>query len=165
MYLPIRTWLVFLFLSIAAFAPLAGERPDWLIAYYVALFACWIVTAILAVYRLATDDRSTPAERMLRHLRSAAGARTDPADPQPGVRLRRRIIVAGDASESADQPEENPVVVITDRRRAERRRRTDPCTNDRRVSDRRRYDIRPLLSTQGWAEIPPLTPEEGPSSS
>jgi hypothetical protein len=71
------------------------------------------------------------------------------------TKIRRRIIVAGDEI----------VIVITDRRRADRRHRLDTYVVERRRAERRRYDIGPLLLTQGWAEVKPLTSEgEEPTS-
>jgi hypothetical protein len=40
MYLP--TWLVFAFLTVSAFAPVAGRWSGWWIVYYGALLICWV---------------------------------------------------------------------------------------------------------------------------
>ena len=163
MYLPIRTWMAFLFLAVAAFAPVAGQQPGWLVAYYAALFACWIGAAIWAVRRLATENLRTPGDRMLRYLRGTTHApMDDPAGLRASGRARRRIILATDVSPGSDETDDHQVIVIADRRKAERRRRAAPCAVERRITDRRRYDIGPLLATQGWAEVTLLTSEDPP---
>jgi hypothetical protein len=72
--------------------------------------------------------------------------------------LRRLIIVARDEVVLYEyirrgQFGDETVRVITDRRSTDRRLRMEAHIPDRRRSERRRYDIDPLLLTQGWAEV------------
>ena len=72
--------------------------------------------------------------------------------------LRRLIIVARDEVAlynyiRRDQSGDETVRVITDRRRADRRHGLEAHIPDRRRAERRRYDIAPLLLTQGWAPV------------
>ena len=72
--------------------------------------------------------------------------------------LRRLIIVARDEVVLYDytrrgQFGDETVRVITDRRSTDRRLRLEAHIPDRRRGERRRYDIDPLLLTQGWAEV------------
>jgi len=72
--------------------------------------------------------------------------------------LRRLIIVARDEVAlynyiRRDQFGDETVRVITDRRRADRRHGLEAHIPDRRRAERRRYDIAPLLLTQGWAPV------------
>jgi hypothetical protein len=170
MYLPIPTWLVFLFLCIASFAPFANRWPGWWMAYHGALLVCWVLVSVAALRRMAREDRKAKRKlaRMLRRLRGAKNAEAAEtgadAVPHALAMIRRRIIVAGDEADLDDdirrgQVGDEKVIVITDRRRADRRHRMDKYVVERRRAERRRYDIRPLLLTQGWAEVKPLTSE------
>jgi threonine/homoserine/homoserine lactone efflux protein len=75
MYLAIPTWLVFLFLCVASFAPVASQWPGWWVPYYGALLVCWVVVSIVAVRRMARDERRARRRRarMMRQLQWAAG--------------------------------------------------------------------------------------------
>jgi hypothetical protein len=171
MKLTIPTWLVFLFLGIASFAPVVSRRPGWWIAYYSALLVCWVLVSVAAAQRVVREERKAKrkAARMLRAIRDtrAGTAAESDADAVPHARpmIRRRIIVAGDETDDLydvirrDQIGDEKVIVITDRRRVERRHRIDTYDVERRRDERRRYDIGPLLLTQGWAEVKPLTSE------
>ena len=75
-----------------------------------------------------------------------------------GKLLRRLIIVARDEVDlydyiRRDQFGDETVRVITDRRSTARRLRMKAHIPDRRLGERRRYDIAPLLLTQGWAQV------------
>ena len=98
---------------------------------------------------------------MLRYLRRTfSTAMEDPGGLRPWGRTRRRIILARDVSPGPPEADDQHVIVMADRRRAERRRRAEPCELERRIADRRRYDVSPLLATQGWAEVTLLTSED-----
>jgi hypothetical protein len=173
MYLPIPTWLVFLFLGIASFAPVVRVRPGWWVPYYGALLVCWVVVAVAAKRRLAREDRKAKRKlaRMLRHLREAKNAEageTDADAVRHGLAEERLIIVARDEDLydyirrghfgiRRGQFGDETVRVITDRRSNDRRLRMETHTPDRRLGERRRYDIEPLLLTQGWAEATSLS--------
>ena len=73
-----------------------------------------------------------------------------------GKLLRWLIIVARDEGDLYDyirRDQDESVGVVTDRRRADRRHGMDAHIPDRRLGERRRYDIAPLLLTQGWAQV------------
>jgi len=172
MSLPIPIWLAFLLLCIASLAPVMSRWPGWWMAYYGALLMCWALVSVVAMRRVAREDRQTKVElaRLLRQLRDlkraeAAETGTDAVRHVP-AKIRRRIIVAGEDTDldddiRRDQVGDEQVVVIPDRRRADRRRRMDRYVVERRRAERRRYDIGPLLLAQGWAEVKPLTSEGG----
>jgi hypothetical protein len=98
MYLRIPTWLIFLFLVVASFAPVVSARPAWWIPYYAALLACWIGAVIAAFRRARQEERAARREfrRTLRELqaRDDAGGHDVPArsDVRPSTRevFRRR---------------------------------------------------------------------------
>jgi hypothetical protein len=171
MKLTIPTWLVFLFLSIASFAPVVSRWPGWWMAYYGALLVCWVLVSVAAMRRVAREERKAKRKlaRMLRQLRDAKRAEAAETDaeafPHARAMIRRRIIVAsGETDDLHDdirrgQVGDENVIVITDRRKADRRRRMDKYVVERRRAERRLYDIEPLLLTQGWAEVKPLTSE------
>jgi hypothetical protein len=70
MHVMIPTWLIFVFLVIASFAPVVSLRPAWWIPYYVGLLACWIATVIAALRRARREERAAHQEfvRTLRRL-------------------------------------------------------------------------------------------------
>ena len=168
MKLTIPTWLVFLFLGIASFAPVVSLRPRWWAPYYGALLVCWVVVSVAAMRLVAGEDRKTKRKRarMLRQLRdakNAEAAETDAAAVRHALAEERLIIVARDEDLydyirrghfgiRRGQFGDETVRVITDRRSNDRRLRMETHTPDRRRGDRRRCDIEPLLLTQGWAE-------------
>jgi membrane protein implicated in regulation of membrane protease activity len=163
MYLPIPTWLVFLFLWIASFAPIASRWPGWWMAYHGALLMCWVLVSVAALRRIAREDREAKREldRMLRQFRDAKNtqvAETDVDTVRHALAEKRLIIVARDEvdlydSIRRDQMGDETVRVITDRRRTDRRLRMAAHIPDRRRGERRRYDIGPLLLTKGWAQV------------
>jgi hypothetical protein len=55
MYLP--TWLLFAFLTVSAFAPVAGRWRGWWLVYYGALLVCWIFVSVAAVRKAARAGR------------------------------------------------------------------------------------------------------------
>jgi hypothetical protein len=83
MYVMIPTWLIFLFLVVASFAPVVSARPAWWIPYYAALLACWIVAIIAAFRRARHEERAARQEfrRTLRELQAPedAGGHDGPA--------------------------------------------------------------------------------------
>jgi membrane protein implicated in regulation of membrane protease activity len=85
MYLTIPTWLIFLSLGIASFAPVASLWPGWRMAYYGALLMCWVLISVAAMRRMAREERQAKQSRatMLHQLRLAketeAAARADGA--------------------------------------------------------------------------------------
>jgi hypothetical protein len=163
MKLTISTWLVFLFLGIASFAPLVSLRPGWWMLYYGALLVCWILVAVAAMRRVARQDQKAKRKfaRMLRQLRDAKNveaAETDVDTVRHALAEKRLIIVARDEvdlydSIRKDKIGDETVTVITDRRSTARRLRMEAHLPDRRRGERRRYDIEPLLLTQGWAQV------------
>jgi hypothetical protein len=55
MYLP--TWLLFAFLTVSAFAPVAGRWRGWWVVYYGALLVCWALVSVAAFRKAARADR------------------------------------------------------------------------------------------------------------
>jgi hypothetical protein len=82
MYLPIPTALVFLFLVIASFAPIASTWPGWWLPYYLALLSCWIVTSVAALRRIGRRERKAKRTRA-RRIRELADARSAAESPKP----------------------------------------------------------------------------------
>jgi hypothetical protein len=76
MYLMIPTWLIFVFLVIASFAPIVSLRPGWWIPYYAGLLACWVVAVIAALRRAGQEERAAHQE-FVRALREFQHARED----------------------------------------------------------------------------------------
>ena len=163
MKLTIPTWLVFLFLGIASFAPVVSLRPGWWVPYYGALLVCWVLVSVAAMRRVAREDRKAKRKlaRMLRQLRAAKNAEaaeTNADVVRHALAEERLIIVARDEVDlydhiRRDQFGGESIKVITDRRSTDRRLRMEAHIPDRRRGERRRYDIEPLLLTQGWAEV------------
>ena len=159
----IPMWLMFLFIGIASFAPVVSLRPAWWMSYYGALLVCWVLMAVAAVRQLGREDREAKRKlaRMLRQFRDAKNAQTVEMDVDPvrhALAETRLIIVARDQVDlyhriRRDQRGNEAVSVITDRRSTTRRLRMEAYLPDRRRGERRRYDIGPLLLTQGWAEV------------
>jgi hypothetical protein len=159
----VPTWLMFLFLGIASFAPVVvGLRPGWWMAYYYgALLVWWVLVSVAAVRWVVREDHST--ERQLagrvRQLRDAKDAETAESDAiRPALAEERLIIVARDEVALYDRIQRNQfgdyaVRVIADRRSTDRRLQLNVYIPDRRRGERRRHDIAPLLLTQGWAEV------------
>src|SRR6266508_2687464 len=156
MYLPIPTWLVFLFLCIASFAPFASRRPGWWMAYHGALLVCWVLVSVAAMRRVARADRKAKRKvaRMLREPENAVAAETDSFVVHTATTEKRLIIVARDEASlydsiRRDQLGDETVRVITDRRSTARRLRIEAHIPDRRRGERRRNDSEPLLLTRG----------------
>ena len=152
MKLKIPTWLMFLFLGIAAFAPVVSLRPGWWVPYYYgALLACWVLVSVAAMRRVAREDRKAKRQlaRMLRQLRDAKEAGAAETD----IIVARDEVVLYDHFRR-DQPGDQAVRIIRDRRSTVRRLRMKARIPDRRHGERRRSDIAPLLLTQGWAQVP-----------
>ena len=142
------TWLMFLYLGIASFAPVAASvRPGrWMPYYYGALLMWWVLVSMVAVRRQARNGK--PIETIKSYT---AAFRHRLAE-------ERLIIIARDDVDLYDrlrrgQPGDEVVRVITNRRSADRRLQLQVYIPDRRSGDRRRYDIDSLLLTQGWAEV------------
>ena len=162
MTLTIPTWLAFVFLGIASFAPAVSLRPAWWVPYYGALLACWVLVAVAAWRSMAREDRKAKRNlaRVLRQVQATTNAQAAEASGD-GVRRalseERLIIVAPDEAlydyihrrHSGDEA----VRIVTDRRSTARRRRVITHIPDRRIGERRCYDIEPLLLAQGWAEV------------
>ena len=157
MKLTIPTWLLFLVLGIASFAPVVSLRPRWWAPYYGALLVCWVLISVAAMRQVAREDRKAKRKlaRMLRQLRDAKTADA----VRHALGEGRLIIVARDEVglyeyiRRRDQFGDETVRVIKDRRSTDRRLRMEAHILDRRRGERRRYDIDPLLLTQGWAEV------------
>jgi threonine/homoserine/homoserine lactone efflux protein len=66
MYLP--TWLVFAFLTVSAFAPVAGRWSGWWIVYYGALLICWVFVSG-AAFRKAARARRMRQRKLARLFR------------------------------------------------------------------------------------------------
>jgi len=164
MKLTIPTWLLFLVLGIASFAPVVSLRPRWWAPYYGALLVGWVLVSVAAMRQVAREDREAKRKlaRMLRQLRDAKNteaAETDVDAVRHALDEERLIIVARaegglyDYIRRRDQFGDETVRVIKDRRSTDRRLRMEAHIPDRRRRERRRYDIAPLLLTQGWAEV------------
>ena len=159
----IPTWLMYLFLSIASLGPLVSPLPRWWIAYYVALLACWILMSVVDMRRAVREERQAKGNlaRVLRQFR--AGPDTDAAERDADAEdfaptEERLIIVARDKvdlydSIRRDQLGHGAVTVIADRRRTNRRGKLELFIPERRLAERRHYDVSQLLVTQGWAEL------------
>jgi membrane protein implicated in regulation of membrane protease activity len=161
--LKIPTWLMFLFIGIASFAPVVSLQPGWWMPYYGALLVCWVLVVVAAMRRLAREDRKAKRKlaRRLRQLRDAKNAQAAEMDVDAvrhALAEKRLVIVARDQVDlydriRRDQLGDEAVRVITDRRSTARRLRMEAYLPDRRRGERRCYDIDPLLLTRGWAEV------------
>jgi hypothetical protein len=162
MKLTIPTWLVFLFLAIASFAPVVSLRLVWWVPYYVALLVCWVMVSVAARRQVAREDRKAK-RKLARMLGQLQHAKNGGAAVRHALAEERLIIVARDEDLydyirrghfgiRRGQFGHDTVRVITDRRSNDRRLRMESHSPDRRSGDRRRRDIEPLLLTQGWAE-------------
>jgi len=96
------TWLMFLFLVIASFAPLVSLRPGrWMPYYYGALLAYWVLVAVAAMRRLAREEREAKRKvarilRLLRDAKNAEAAETNADAVRHALAGKRLIIVARD---------------------------------------------------------------------
>jgi hypothetical protein len=168
MKLTIPTWLAFVFLGTASFAPVVSLRPGWWVPYYGALLACWVLVSVAARRSVAREDRKAKRKlaRVLRQLqdtKNAEAAETD-ADAVRHVLAEERLIIVAHDEDLYDyirrghfgirrgQFGDEIIRVITDRRNTARRLRMQAHLPDRRLGEQRRYDIEPLLLAQGWAE-------------
>jgi hypothetical protein len=70
MYLMIPTWLIFVFLVVASFAPVVSLRPGWWLPYYGALLMCWVMVVVAALRRAEQEER----HQFLRTLRKLQDA-------------------------------------------------------------------------------------------
>ena len=163
MKLTIPTWLVFLFLGIASFAPVVSVRPGWWVPYYGALLVCWVLVSVAAKRRVAREDRKAK-RKLVRMLGQLQHAKNGGAAVRHALAEERLVIVARDEDlydyirrghfgVRRGQFGDETVRVITDRRSTARRLRMDAHLPDRRRGERRRYDIEPLLLAQGWAQV------------
>jgi hypothetical protein len=78
MYLMIPTPLLFLFLAVSSFAPIASSWPGWWTAYYGALMACWVVIVVAAMRR---EQRKLKFLATLRQDSDACSEMEVAADP------------------------------------------------------------------------------------
>jgi predicted LPLAT superfamily acyltransferase len=157
------TWLMFVYLGIASFAPvLVSLRPGrWMSYYYGALLLWWVLGSVAAVRRLAREETERRLARIApqpRDARRAEAARTHVDTIRHPLAEERLIIVARDKVDlyvrlRKDRGADETVRVITNRRGADRRLQLEVFIPDRRRGDRRRYDVAPLLLSQGWAEV------------
>ena len=110
-----------------------------------------VVVSVAAMRRVAREDRKAKRQpaRMLRQLRDAKEAGAAETD----IIVARDEVVLYDHFRR-DQPGDQAVRIIRDRRSTVRRLRMKARIPDRRHGERRRYDIAPLLLTQGWAQVP-----------
>ena len=171
MKLTIPTWLAFVFLGIASFAPVVNLRPAWWIPYYGALLACWIWVAVAASRSVAQEDRKAK-RKLARVLRQMQATNNTEAAQASGDAVRRplseeRLIIVAHDEDLYDyirrghfgvrrgQFGDETVRIVTDRRKTVRRRRATTHIPDRRIGERRCHDIEPLLLAQGWAEATP----------
>jgi hypothetical protein len=168
MKLTIPTWLAFVFLGTASFAPVVSLRPAWWMLYYGALLTCWVLVSVAARRSVAREDRKGK-RKLARVLRQVQATRNPEAAETGGDTVRRalseeRLIIVAHDEDLYDyirrghfgirrgQFGDETVRVITDRRSTARRHRVKAHTPDRRVAERRCYDIESLLLAQGWAE-------------
>ena len=159
--LTIPTWLAFVFLGIAAFVPVVSLRPAWWLLYYGALLACWVLVSIAASRSVARDDRKAK-RKLARVLRQVQAPRNADAVRRP--RSEERLVIVARDDDLYEYIRRGPfgtrrgqfgdeiVTIITDRRSSARRRRVKEHVPERRVSERRCYDIEPMLLANGWAE-------------
>jgi|RhiMethySRZTD1v2_1073278.scaffolds.fasta_scaffold812138_1 hypothetical protein len=156
------TWLKFVFLAVASFAPVGlGLRSGWWVPYYYgALFVSWVLLSTVAERRAAREDQEDQmAEYELTRSAREYWAATNAEAAARQARGEERLIVVarngGDLYDRlrGDQPADEAVRIITDRRSADRRRQLEVYIPDRRGGERRRHNIDSLLLTQGWAEV------------
>jgi hypothetical protein len=158
------TWLMFLFFTVASFAPAAmGIRPGrWVPYYFGALLLGWVLVSVAAMRRVAREDQK-PTRRLFsavvqRHdVKNTKTAQTQ-ADVRVPLTEERLIIVARDEPAlyhliDRSHVGDNSVRVITDRRSTDRRRQLEVYIPDRRCGERRRRNIDPTLLAAGWAEV------------
>jgi hypothetical protein len=71
--LRIPTWLIFVFLVVASFAPVVSLRPGWWLPYYGALMMCWVLVVVAALRQADQEDRAARLQflRTLRRLQDA----------------------------------------------------------------------------------------------
>ena len=155
------TWLKFVFLAVASFAPVGlGLRSGWWVPYYYgALFVSWVLLSTVAERRAAREDQEDQmAEYELTRSAREYWAATNAEAAARQARGEERLIVVarngGDLYDRlrGDQADE-AFRIITDRRSADRRRQLEVYIPDRRGGERRRHNIDSLLLTQGWAEV------------
>jgi hypothetical protein len=156
------TWLKFLLLAIASFAPVGlGLRAGWWVPYYYgALFVSWVFVSTAAERRAAREDED---DQMTEHELTRSAREFWAASNAEGAarhaRAEERLIVVarngGDLYDRLreDQPAHEAIRIIIDRRSTDRRRQLEVYIPDRRGGERRRHDIDSLLLRQGWAEV------------
>ena len=160
----IPTWLMFLSLGIASFAPVVGLRPGWWVPYYYgALLVGWVLVSVAAMRGVAREDRQRKGQlartlRQRRDAKTAEAAETHADAARHELAEERLIVVARDGVDRyerirRDQSGDEAVRVITDRRSTDRRHQLEVYIPDRRLGERRRHDIAPLLHAQGWAQV------------
>jgi hypothetical protein len=163
------TQLMFLCLASASFAPVVmGLRPGWwMVYYYGALLVWWGLVSVGAVRRAAPKDQTAerPLGGTVRRLLDSetavtVGTHADAASQ--ALTKKRLIIVARDKVGLYGRIrsrilkgllEDEAVRIIMDRRGTDRRRQLEVYIPDRRRTERRRFDVEPLLRTRGWAEV------------
>jgi hypothetical protein len=159
----IPTWLLFISLVVASFAPIVILEAGWWVPfYYGALLAWWVSVALLRSEGLATA--AVPRQPTGRPRPAWNGRTGDPAADaaspvRPVLTEPRLIIVARGHGElydrlRQDRMGDDSVRIIPDRRGADRRRRLQVYIPERRLTERRRFDVSPLLVTRGWAQVP-----------
>ena len=164
MKLKIPTWLMFLFLGIASLAPVVNLRSGWWVpCYYGALLVWWVLVSAAAMREVAREEQKAKRQlsrtlRQLRDAKNAEAAETAADAARHALAEQQLIIVARDEVVlydhiRRDQLGDEAVRVIRDRRSTDRRLRMEAYIPDRRRGERRRYDIGPLLLTQGWAQL------------
>jgi hypothetical protein len=158
----IPTWLMLVSLAIASFAPVVSLRPGWWVPYYYgALLVWWVLVSVAAMRRVAREDQKRQLAGTPRPLGDATNAEAEETHADAvrhAFAEARLIIVARDAVDLYDRIRRNQlgdetVTVITDRRSTDRRLHLEVYIPDRRLDERRRHDIAPLLFTQGWAQV------------
>jgi hypothetical protein len=162
--LKIPTWLMFLSLGIASFAPVVSLRPGWWVPYYYgALLVWWVLVSVAAMRGVAREDQKAKHQlagtpRQPRDANNAEAAKPHADAVRHALAEVRLIIVARDGVDRydrirRDQLGDEAVRVVTDRRSTDRRLQLEVYIPDRRLGERRRYDIAPLLLRQGWAQV------------
>ena len=160
----IPTWLVFLFLGIASFAPMVNVQLRWWVPYYGALLMCWVLVSVAVIRRMAREDQK--AERSLTRLRrplpdvkntepaeTGAAQTRDPLDAERGlsrVGLQLRDVKNAEPAETGAVPARDPldagrlIIVARDQaslydyiRRRHSGNQTVSVITDRRRADRR----------------------------
>ena len=105
----IPTWLMFLSLGIASFAPVVSLRPGWWVPYYYgALLVWWVLVSVAAMRGVAREDQKAKRQlartpHQLRDAKNAEAAETHADAVRDALAEVRLIIVARDGVDLYDR--------------------------------------------------------------